>query len=68
MNRETAPIRTPKAPRAAPRGRALLIRRRFQFAGALLFGAILPWMVRGPLLPGTMFEPASVNTVMKPAA
>ncbi|MCY7340165.1 MAG: sugar transferase [Sphingomonas bacterium] len=63
MNRETASIKPPKGPRAAPRGRALLIRRRFQFAGAMLFGAILPWLLRGPLLPGTMWEAAPVNTL-----
>ncbi len=42
--------------RAAP---SVLIRKRFQFAGALLIGALLPWLARGPLLPGTMFEPPS---------
>ena len=47
--------------RAAP---SLLIRRRFQFAGALLIGAGLPWLARGPLLPGTMVEAASLNTLV----
>jgi lipopolysaccharide/colanic/teichoic acid biosynthesis glycosyltransferase len=46
--------------RATP---SYLIRRRFQFAGALLFGALLPWLARGPLLPGKMFEAASLNTL-----
>jgi hypothetical protein len=36
---------------------SLLVRKRFQFAGALLIGAWLPWFARGPLLPGEMFEP-----------
>ena len=40
-----------------------LIRKRFQFAGALLFGALLPWLARGPL-PGRMFEAASLNTLV----
>ena len=40
-----------------------LIRKRFQFAGALLFGALLPWLSRGPL-PGKMFEAASLNTLV----
>jgi len=40
-----------------------LIRKRFQFAGALLFGAMLPWLARGPL-PGKMFEAASLNTLV----
>jgi lipopolysaccharide/colanic/teichoic acid biosynthesis glycosyltransferase len=40
---------------------SVLTRRRFQFAGALLIGAALPWVARGPL-PGEMFEPASLNT------
>jgi lipopolysaccharide/colanic/teichoic acid biosynthesis glycosyltransferase len=41
---------------------SILIRKRFQFAGALLFGALVPWLFRW-LLPGSMFEPASLNTL-----
>ena len=40
---------------------SMLTRKRFQFAGALLIGAILPWVARGPL-PGEVFEPASLNS------
>ena len=47
--------------RAAP---TLLIRKRFQFAGALLIAAGLPWIVRGPLLPGEMFEASSLNALV----
>jgi len=47
--------------RATP---SFLIRKRFQFAGAVLFGALLPWFARGPLLPGKMFEAASLNTLV----
>ena len=43
---------------------SLLIRRRFQFAGALLIAAGLPWIARGPLLPGEMFESATLNSVL----
>jgi lipopolysaccharide/colanic/teichoic acid biosynthesis glycosyltransferase len=43
---------------------SILVRKRFQFAGALVIGALAPWLARGPLLPGTMFEPASLNTLM----
>src|SRR3954453_17363445 len=43
---------------------SILIRKRFQFAGALVIGALLPWAARGPLLPGTMFEPAGLNTLI----
>ena len=43
---------------------SLLVRKRFQFVGALLIGAGLPWFARGPLLPGTMLEPASLNTMV----
>lgn len=43
---------------------SILIRKRFQFAGALTIGALVPWVVRGPLLPGTMFEPASIDTLI----
>ena len=47
--------------RAAP---SYLTRRRFQFAGALLISAVLPWFARGPLLPGTMIEAASLNSLV----
>ena len=40
---------------------SLLTRKRFQFAGALLIGAVLPWIARGPL-PGEVLEPASLNS------
>jgi lipopolysaccharide/colanic/teichoic acid biosynthesis glycosyltransferase len=39
----------------------LLSRKRFQFASALIIGSLVPWAVRGPLLPGSMFEAASMN-------
>ena len=39
-----------------------LVRKRVQFAGALLIGAGLPWLARGPL-PGSMWEPASLNAL-----
>ena len=45
--------------RAAP---SFLIRKRFQFVGALLIGAGLPWLARGPL-PGSIIEPASINAL-----
>jgi lipopolysaccharide/colanic/teichoic acid biosynthesis glycosyltransferase len=44
---------------AAP---SILVRKRFQFAGALLIGALVPWLSRW-LLPGSMLEPASLNTL-----
>jgi len=47
--------------RAAP---SFLIRKRFQFAGAVVIGGLLPWFARGPLLPGQMFEAASLNTLL----
>ena len=46
-----------------PAQSSVLIRKRFQFVGALLIGAWLPWFARGPLLPGELFEPASLNTL-----
>ena len=46
--------------RTAP---SFLIRKRFQFVGALLIGAGLPWLARAPL-PGSMIEPASVNALI----
>lgn len=41
---------------------SILIRKRFQFAGAMVVGALLPWSAR-LFLPGLMFEPAALNTV-----
>ena len=49
--------------RSHRRRRSLLTRRRFQFVGALAFGALVPWFMRGPFLPGTMTEHASVYTL-----
>ena len=43
---------------------SILVRKRFQFAGALVIGALVPWAARGPLLPGTLFEAASLNTLI----
>src|SRR5689334_4110612 len=43
---------------------SLIVRRRFQFAGAMVLGAIFPWLLRGPILPGTLTEHASVNTLV----
>jgi lipopolysaccharide/colanic/teichoic acid biosynthesis glycosyltransferase len=48
----------------AAAARSLILRRRFQFAGALLLGALLPWSLRGPFLPGELFEAASINTLV----
>src|SRR5436190_21984451 len=56
---EPKPTRHERAPRV--RQGSLLTRKRFQFAGALVIGALLPWWARGPLLPGELFEPASIN-------
>ena len=41
---------------------SILIRKRFQFAGAIVVGALLPWLLRGPL-PGKMLEAATINTL-----
>ena len=52
------------APDSRQRARqSLLARRRFQFGGTLVFAALLPWLLRGPVLPGTLTEPASINTL-----
>src|SRR5947209_18526772 len=40
---------------------SLLTRKRFQFAGALVIGALLAGFLRGPWLAGSMFEAASIN-------
>jgi len=53
---------SPKLVPSKERRRSILNRKRFQFVGALFIGAWLPWFARGPLLPGEMFEAASLNT------
>ena len=40
------------------RGRSLLIRKRFQFAGALAVGGLLPWALRAPRSGATLAEPS----------
>jgi lipopolysaccharide/colanic/teichoic acid biosynthesis glycosyltransferase len=47
---------------------SILTRKRFQFVGALIIGALLPWLARGPLLPGELFEPSSINGLAGNAA
>lgn len=42
--------------------RSILVSKRFQFSGALVLGAFMPWLSRW-LLPGSMFEPASLHTL-----
>ena len=42
---------------------SILTRKRFQFIGALVVGAVLPWAARGPL-PGELFEAATTNTLV----
>jgi lipopolysaccharide/colanic/teichoic acid biosynthesis glycosyltransferase len=39
---------------------SILARKRFQLAGALAIGAVLPWAARAPL-PGLLFEAATLN-------
>ncbi|MDQ3471236.1 MAG: sugar transferase [Pseudomonadota bacterium] len=55
-------VSTERSPRRRE-SRSLLTRKRFQFAGALLLGALLPWSLRGPFLPGSMTEAASLNAL-----
>ena len=42
---------------------SILVRKRFQFVGALVVGALIPWALRG-LLPGYLFEAATMNTLI----
>src|SRR5688572_3937458 len=51
-------------PPARLKKRSLFSRRRFQFAGALVIGALLPFALRGTILPGLLAEPASVNALI----
>ena len=42
---------------------SLFTRRRFQYAGALVLGALLPVVLRGTVLPGRLGEAATVNAL-----
>jgi len=46
------------------RSRGFLASRRFQFAGALLLGAIFPWIFRWELLSVRLFTAAGVNALV----
>ena len=43
--------------------RSILVRKRFQFASALLIAVLLPWWLR-PLVSGRLLEAASVNALV----
>jgi lipopolysaccharide/colanic/teichoic acid biosynthesis glycosyltransferase len=47
-----------------PRHVTRLTRRRFQFAGALIVAALLPYAARAVLLPDTFYLPASFNALL----
>lgn len=49
--------------RPSERRRSIVSRKRFQFAGALVVAAILPWSAR-PLIAGSLWEAASTNTLV----
>src|SRR5215217_3512075 len=40
---------------------SIFVRKRFQFAGALVIGVLVPWVLRGPL-PGDLLEASTINT------
>jgi lipopolysaccharide/colanic/teichoic acid biosynthesis glycosyltransferase len=46
----------------AVRDGSILTRKRFQFASAVVVGALLPWLLRGPG-PGEMLDPPVLNTL-----
>ena len=43
---------------------SILARKRFQFLTALLIGALVPWLMRGAVLPGDQFDPPVTNTLI----
>ncbi len=51
-------------PPAKLKKRSLFTRRRFQFAGALVIGALIPFLARGTVLPGLFAEPAGANAMI----
>ncbi|HEX8842448.1 MAG TPA: sugar transferase [Sphingomicrobium sp.] len=47
----------------AVRDGSILTRKRFQFASALLVGALVPWLLRDTVLPGKLLDPPVTNTL-----
>lgn len=45
-------------------GRSIATRKRFQLASALVVGALLPWVLRGTVLPGKLMEASSTNALV----
>ena len=43
--------------------RSIVTRRRFQLAGALVVAALLPYLSRGVIAPGTLVAPSSLNAL-----
>jgi lipopolysaccharide/colanic/teichoic acid biosynthesis glycosyltransferase len=39
----------------------IVTRKRFQLAGAVVIGALMPWLARGPILQGELIDAASLN-------
>jgi lipopolysaccharide/colanic/teichoic acid biosynthesis glycosyltransferase len=50
--------------KVSPTKVSVLTRKRFQLAIALFVAALLPWLARGPLLPGELMEPATINSLI----
>ena len=50
--------------RVAVRNGSILARKRFQFAGAIVVGALLPWLIRETLLPGPTLAPSTLNAAV----
>lgn len=43
--------------------RSIATSKRFQLAGALVFGALLPYVLRGPVLPGSIYAWSAINAL-----
>ena len=46
------------------RNGSILTSRRFQFAGAIIIGVLVPWALRETVLPGESFEASTINTAI----
>ena len=46
------------------RERSILSKKRVQFAGAIVVGALVPWVLRETVLPGRDFEVSTLNTAV----
>ena len=65
---EGAPVSISRREAQRSRRRSLIARKRFQFAVAMVLGAIVPYVVRSLVMPGAATDPPNLNAMFGNAA